>query len=133
MKEMQLHRLADTRDGIFGVLKDEGIPFCVTVENNDYIYPDGDYMCKRVQSPKYGNTFEVTKVNDRTHILIHWGNWEDNSLGCTIVGESFDPLQKKDGTMKNGISQSKKAFREFMSRTKGIDEFFLRVRTQIVM
>jgi len=133
MKEMQLHRLADTPDGIFGVLKDEGVPFCVTVENNDYIYPDGDYICRRVNSPKYGNTFEVTNVKGRTHILIHWGNWEDNSLGCTILGESFDPLRKKDGKMKNGVAYSKKAFNEFISRTQGIDEFLLRVRTVIVI
>ena len=133
MRELQLHRIADIKDGIFGVLKDDGVPFCVTVENNDYIYPDGDYIIRRVNSPKYGETFEVTNVPGRTHILIHWGNWEENSLGCTILGESYDPLRKKDGEMKNGVAYSKKAFREFMDRMKGCDEALLRVRTRIVI
>lgn len=133
MRELQLHRLAEIPEGVFGVLKDSGVPFCVTVENNDYIYPDGDYIIRRIQSPKYGETFEVTNVPGRTHILLHWGNWEDNSLGCTILGEAFDPLMKKDGKMKNGVAYSKKAFAEFMRRMEGVDEALLRVRTRTVI
>ena len=125
----QLVRIADIVDGIFGVLKDDEVPFCVTVENNDYVFPDGDYLCKRVNSPKYGNTFEITGVSGRTHILIHWGNWEDNSLGCVIVGEFYDPLNTKDNITKNGIGSSKKAFNEFIDRTKDINEFVLKIRT----
>jgi hypothetical protein len=130
MKEVSLLRVAVTEDGIFGVLMDEGIPFCVTVENNDYVFPDGRYICKRVNSPTYGNTFEITGVSGRSHILFHWGNWEDNSLGCVIVAEKFEPIyNKKLGRIKAGIAESKKAFDEFIDRTTNIDEFLFSVNT----
>jgi|GEM_PF-1387196 len=129
LRTFWLIRIADITQGIFGVLKDDRIPFCVTVENNDYVFPDGDYKCKRYESPKYGNTFEII-IEGRTYILFHWGNWEDNSLGCVIVGENYEPLYSdKLEKKKDGVGQSKKAFAKFLQKTRGIDEFLLKART----
>lgn len=132
MRSFQLHRIANIPEGIFGVFKDAGVPFCVTVENNDFVFPDGDYLCRRVNSPKYGNTFEICGIKGRSKILVHWGNWEDNSLGCVIIGEGYDPLKMNNGELKNGVVSSKVAFAEFLRRTAGMNEFMLKVRTSII-
>jgi len=128
----RLHRIADITDGIFGVLKDDKIPFCLTLENNDYYIPDGTYICKRVNSPKFGNTFEITGVNNRTHILFHSGNIEEHSLGCVILGEQFETVKIKNYDLKNGVLSSKMAFAEFLRRTEGINEFKLIIKTKII-
>ena len=80
MKHFKLKRVAYIADGTFGVLFDEEIPFCLTVEpewkdNQEDIscIPTGYYLCKRVQSPKFGDTFEITGVPGRDHVLLHKG------------------------------------------------------------
>ena len=125
MREFWLLRHEPPLDtGIFGVLKDENVPFCVTVENNDYVFPEDDYLCKRVNSPKFGNTFEITGIENRSHILFHWGKEEEDSLGCVILGETYTVVNNKEMV---GFSKDY-AFREFIERTTGIAEFLLRVR-----
>jgi len=132
LKTFWLLRISpDNPDGIFGVLRDGQVPFCVTVENNDYVFPDGDYLCKRVNSPKFGNTFEITGIKGHNHVLFHWGNWEDDSKMCVILGEKFEPVwDSKRNRTKDGVQESKNGgFREFLERTKGIDKFVLKART----
>ena len=116
-------------DGTFGMMLDMVTPFCLTLErewrNNEIgesCIPDGDYTCRRVNSPKFGNTFEVCDVLHRTAILFHKGNLMDDSHGCIILGEQFEPL---DG--RNAVLSSGKAFSEFIERTKDIDEFKLSI------
>lgn len=127
----KLLRIAFTDDGTFGVLFDGGIPFCVTLErpwlNNkrgESCIPEGNYVCKRVNSPRFRNTFEVTNVPGRSHILFHKGNLMDDSHGCILVGEQYELLNKK-----NAILASGKAFAEFISRTQDFDEFQLRIKS----
>lgn len=129
MKNFKLPRVSHHTDGTFGVLLDENTPFCLTLErpwaNNEVgrsCIPAGIYVCRRIQSPKFGNTFEVTNVPDRTAILFHKGNLMDDSHGCIILGEQYEPLNGKNAVLSSG-----KAFDEFMSRLKGIDEFQLKI------
>ena len=129
MRVFLLVRVAFTKDGTFGVLLDQGIPFCVTLER-PWLHNQqgmscilgGEYTCKRVQSPKFGNTFEVMDVPRRTHILFHKGNLMDDSHGCILLGEQYEPIGGK-----NAIQASGKAFNEFLLRTKDIDSFILRI------
>lgn len=80
-----------------GVLIDKvGLPVLCTLENpwldNEVgisCIPTGEYSCKKVNSPKYGEVFEVKDVENRTHILIHAGNTEKHTRGCILVGEKF--------------------------------------------
>ncbi len=129
MKTLTLVRVGHLPDGMFGVLLDEAVPFCLTVErpwlNNEVgrsCIPVGRYLCKRVKSPRFGNTFEVTNVPGRSLIRFHTGNIADDSHGCIVVGEQYESL---DG--KNAVKASGKAFAEFLDRTAGIDAFFLNV------
>lgn len=110
--------------GVFGVLKDNVVPFCVTLENEEYIFPEGDYICKRVNSPKFGNTFEITGIPGRTNILFHWGAEEKHSRGCVILGESYTVVNDREML---GYSRSW-AFKEFLERTEDVSEFMLKAR-----
>lgn len=127
MKLFTLKRIADTENGTFGVLFDESEPFAVTVErrwlNNkkgESCIPNGEYVCKRIQSPKFGDTFEVTNVNGRDAILFHKGNLQDDSHGCILVGENFARLNGK-----TSIAASGEGFAEFKDRLKDQNDFKL--------
>lgn len=126
-----LTRVAYTAQGTFGVLNVLAEPpFAVTLErrwlNNrastsdvpGSCIPTGGYICGRVQSPRFGDTFEVKHVKGRSHILFHKGNLEDDSRGCILVGERFDPLNGKAGVLA-----SADGFAEFRRITSGVDSF----------
>jgi hypothetical protein len=79
---LELIRLeSDPRWGTFGVLKVNKAVFCVTLEPPDRLnaphvssIPAGQYLCRRVQSAKYGATFEIMDVPGRTLVRFHPGN-----------------------------------------------------------
>lgn len=139
MKTLDLIRLSTGADGTFGVLLDQGIPFAITLEE-EWLYnardisciPEGYYTCERIVSPKFGDTFEVKKVQGRSSILFHKGNTEINTQGCILIGESFGKLWALDdekGTkeMQPAILQSWKGFAEFMDKFKLVDSFIIQI------
>lgn len=128
LKVMTLKRTHHRADGTFGVFDDEGEPFAITCEppkgaKDRYLIPAGEYLCKRVLSPHFGDTFEITGVTGHDHVLFHWGNTFRDSLACILVAEKFGII--------NGVTavlESKKAgegFMEFIGRVKGRDAFKL--------
>jgi hypothetical protein len=69
-------------------------------------------------------TFEVEDVPDFMGqpvdgILIHIGNYNQDSIGCILLGEA---------QTDNMITNSKEAFTQFMSTLEGIDSFQLIVK-----
>ncbi|MCH7759853.1 hypothetical protein IIA15_00405 [candidate division TA06 bacterium] len=129
MKTLDLIRVAEGEHGTFGVLLEDSIPFALTLEP-EWIFneedvsciPAHDYLCKRHISPKFGETFLITNVPNRTDILFHRGNLEYNTKGCILVGEQFEPLWGKPG-----VASSRKGFSEFMRILKGHDTLWLRI------
>lgn len=126
---MILKRIALNKYGTFGVLIVDDIPFATTLErewlNNQQgisCIPVGTYICKRVQSPKFGNTFEITNVPNRTSILFHAGNIDDDSHGCVLIGEQFENMNGEPA-----IISSKKGFAEFLNLLQGTNIFTLRI------
>ncbi len=100
LSKVTLHRVAATDKGTFGVLVKEGIPLCVTCEDPDNnnaknisCIPKGIYRCVPFTGAKYKNVWEVTKVPNRTAILIHEGNTINNTEGCILVGEGYTTLE----------------------------------------
>lgn len=79
--------------------------------------PTGTYECSMRKSPKFGWTYHVKDVPDRSYILIHSGNfagderlgYKNNVLGCILLG-------KKRGKMEGqkAVFSSKVAVKEFM-------------------
>lgn len=126
---MKLVRVASNSEGTYGVLLQGEIPFAVTLERpwldnrkGESCIPPGHYQCVRVQSPKFGDTFMVKDVPGRSEILFHKGNLADDSHGCILVGEQFNPVLGRPG-----ISASKEGFAEFLNITRMTNEFPLEI------
>lgn len=125
---MTLYRLRENEHGVFGVLCTEKVCICATLErpwlnnapNVSCIAP-GTYKAKRVQSPHFGETFEVV-VDGRSHILFHTGNWMTDSKGCIIIGYAYCVKNNQQALDMSGV-----AFDRFMGMLKGVNEFTLKV------
>jgi hypothetical protein len=128
---VKLKRLTLAHDKpTFGVLlRDDGIPFALTLERpwlsnmqGRSCIPEGRYIAKRHVSLKFGETFWLQDVPGRSEILFHKGNLADDSHGCILVGERFDPVNGQDG-----IVASKDGFEEFMRLNAGKDEIVVTI------
>jgi len=93
-------------------------------ENNEpyisCIPKNNEYQCERVDSPRFGNTFQILDVVGRTHILFHVGNWERQTQGCILLGLSQNPRADM-------ITKSRQGFGLFIKHTQNIDEFTLEI------
>jgi hypothetical protein len=87
--------------------------------------PAGEYELRRTIYNKHGyETFEVTGVPNRTRILIHPGNTEEDVMGCIAVGLKRGYLERKDEDTgkihsKRAILESRQAFKHFMAHLQG--------------
>jgi Family of unknown function (DUF5675) len=126
---MILNRKKKTNSYIFGELSNPDF-VCLTLERPDKgnapdvsCIPVGIYTCKRIISPKFGETFEVTGVPNRSNIEFHSGNVVEDSHGCIILGTY-------EGILHNefAVLGSKAAFQKFMKSLEGINTFQLEVR-----
>ncbi len=61
-------------------------------------------------------TFEIRGVPGHTGILFHWGNYNQDSDGCVLLGSA------RNGDM---IVNSREEFANFMELQKGINNFEL--------
>lgn len=122
-----LCRLEQTSECSRGVLMIDGRFICMTLERpwldnqpNISCIPPGHYTCRRVRSPRFGDTFEICDVPGRSHILFHAGNRPEDTLGCVLTGRTLPPLTAE-------IHQSRKGLATFMDVLEGIDTFPLEV------
>lgn len=122
-RRLKLIRVSTCEDGTFGVLIDGAMPFALTLEppwvdnaKDISCIPPGEYYCESINSVKFGYTFKVQDVPDRTNILFHRGNWEKDTKGCICIGEQFE---------SNGVLASAKGFKEFTYRLRGCESFTL--------
>ncbi len=135
MREVQLWRMKRHDQGTEGLLVTAGFNCCTLElpwrENTRSIssIPAGEYDVVLRQSAKYGNIYWVTKVPNRTWILIHAGNWagdvakgfKTHVAGCILLG-------KKHGFLsgQRAILNSRVAVRQFMNHME-YEKFKLRV------
>jgi len=73
--------------------------------------PEGVYDVVKWDSPKFGKCFKVVDVKDRTDILIHYGNFTKDTLGCIIVGNYLVDLNNDGNT---DIAESRKAMDDLL-------------------
>ena len=126
---LDLIRVGSSLRGTQGVLRYGAVSFALTLERpwqdnqpNVSCIPSGRYRCQRVRSPKFGNTFEVTNVPQRSHILFHSGNTLEDTHGCILVGEEFS------GTWdKPTLASSQRGFIEFLKLLDGVNVFELHI------
>lgn len=142
--ELLLTRTERTPDGTFGELQvlAGGLLALKTCEDDwkdnersESCIPAGRYVLQRTIYRKHGyETFEVTGVPNRSRILIHAGNTEEDTMGCILVGLRLGPVRElrdedtgEENVVKRGALESKKAFALFMDAMSGIDEARLEV------
>lgn len=123
--QLELLRVGQSNRGTFGVIRYGQVPFVLTLERpwednkeNVSCIPAGRYRCRKIRSPKFGDTYEICDVPGRTHVLLHWGNYIEDTEGCVLVGEEFS------GTFDRPfVSASKRGFLELIKLLNGAAEF----------
>jgi len=132
MKIVELIRLEEGEQGVIGALKIDKEVFCWTLEpsdrlnkSNESCIPIQQYICKRIISPKFGETFTITNVPNRTNILFHKGNTEDDTLGCLLLGQTVGKLRGQRAILNSGRS-----FDDFMLTMAGEQVFHLTIKTE---
>lgn len=126
---LTLRREPSTDDGTYGILYFPDGTTLMTIELPWYenkprisCIPPGTYTCVWQKSPKFGMTYEVTKVPGRSRVLFHAGNAAGNaekgmkadSQGCILLGMG----RAKKGSQKV-ITDSKSAVRTFEDKMGG--------------
>lgn len=110
-----------------GALTIDGEYVCRTLElpwkenqRNVSCIPVGTYVCRRALSPRFNETFEITGVRGRDHILFHSGNKTRDTEGCVLVGKTMSSkvCYVNDSRVTRAI---------FMSTLKGVEEFELTI------
>lgn len=116
--------------GALGALRIGKKLFCATLEPatqdnipNHSCIPPGQYVCKRYYSKKFGDTFEVKNVPNRTYILFHPGNTIHDTNGCIILGITWGQLAGDRAVLNSG-----KTFDLFMEQFNGLDKFILTIK-----
>lgn len=129
VKQVDMVRLEKGNDGTFGVLRLDGKVFCVTLEPPDRgnrkdtsCIPSGEYVCRYVESPSFGSTFEIADVPGRTHILFHAGNVPGDTRGCVLLGRYYGTLGDDRAVLQSGS-----AFNEFLTHCSDVEGFQLRI------
>lgn len=130
MNLVQIKRICRREDGTFGVFLWNNFPVCVTIElpwrdNLPEVscIPTLSTICKRVNSPRHGDTFEII-VPGRTHILFHGANTISDLLGCIGLAEFYHRFEGKAG-VANPFKGA--AMIEFHQITFGLNEFNLEI------
>jgi hypothetical protein len=122
--KLELIRVKERHDATLGVLCIDDYPRMVTLEEpwlgnqrNISCIPLGKYQISRHDSPRFGETFIVERVKDRSHILFHKGNTAKDTRGCILLGMEYAPTMGA-----SMITESKDAFEWFLRHLSGVDE-----------
>lgn len=70
--------------------------------------PAGFYNAAPFSSPQHPVAYQVLNVPGRSNILIHPGNFERDTLGCILLGDSLAVLHKDPM-----VGQSQMAMKRF--------------------
>lgn len=110
---LRLVRDEDNGKGTLGKLYYNDEFLCFTLENtwkdNEprvSCIPPGEYP---LETKTYGKYYQIEKVPipilrdvpNRSEILIHWGNYPEDTLGCILVGDNKDNKRPAVWNSKN--------------------------------
>lgn len=120
---VKVQRLIYNEQCVRGVLLVEDFVRVCTLENpwldnarNISCIPEGTYDFIRTDSNRFGETFEISGVEERTRILVHWGNRAKDTEGCVLLGSRFGLLYGEPAVLA-----SKNAFIRFMNLMNMLD------------
>ena len=90
METIRLTRISREGKAVRGRLRFEGQEIA-TLENADYIIPNGTYEVRVTYSPRFKRMLPlVEQVPGRSGIRIHGGTKPEHSTGCVLVSNSKD-------------------------------------------
>lgn len=120
MTEIKLERFAYHPKGTLGAIRFDRQTF-FTIEkpwkNNAVMVsciPEGVYDMGWRKSPKFGETWHVQDVPNRTHILIHTANFPQDVHGCIGLGTA--PMSDAIA-----VGSSREAVKNFEALTKDLE------------
>lgn len=140
MREVKILRMSRSSHGTEGQLITEGF-ICYSFElpwkNNERAIsciPPGEYNTIIRVSPKYGRTYWVSDVPERSLILIHSGNFagdptvglKSHTMGCILLGDRVGYLGDQ-----RAILNSRVIVRRFMEHMN-YEPFVLLVKDGLV-
>jgi hypothetical protein len=135
---VSVNRMERHPHGVFGMMTFSGIGTYFHSLEDDWLnnlrnvscIPSGQYLLRRTIYYKHGyETFEITGVPNRSRILIHPGNTEEDLQGCIAIGlrrgKLLVPKDEDTGelnVLKEAVVESQLAFYRFMQVMTGLEE-----------
>lgn len=124
MKTLRLVRVTEYNNATLGVLCIDDSPEVLTLEdawrdNETRIscIPVGRYRIKLHRSPRFGVTYKILDVPERSDILFHPGNTNKDTHGCILLGLQYGRLDAN-----SAVLASKSAFQKFMQLMGDVPE-----------
>ena len=87
--------------------------------------PPGSYRAIKHQSPRFGATLWLQDVPGRSEILIHFGNYRRDTLGCILPGASLKDI---DGDGHADVTSSKATMRKLLAAVPNNFDFVIHWR-----
>lgn len=118
MQNVYLFRIRRSDQGTEGIIFTNGfnaktleLPWRQNIKQKSCI-PVGSYETIIRISPKFGVVFWILKVEGRTYILIHSGNWagdvdlgfKSHTFGCLLLGKKFGYLMGQRAVLNSRIT-----------------------------
>ncbi|HFQ5008869.1 TPA: DUF5675 family protein [Vibrio vulnificus] len=97
------------------------------VEGSDKRISAGTYQMKPFDGGTYKNVYELKNVPGRTYILMHSGNYHENTEGCLMPGKSWGVMSDSHYYVNN----SKVALSEIFSEIRKYKEAEIRVSNKL--
>jgi len=126
---LELIRLETGTEGTFGVLRIQKQIFCATLEPPDWVnmvdkssIPAQTYKIEPHYSPRFHDTWIVSDVPGRTHVLFHAGNVAADTAGCIVLGQFVDKLRGNRAVLNSG-----KTFKRFLNQMQEYDDATLTI------
>lgn len=128
-----LTRGPSTDQGTFGVLRfgDQQVhtlelPWRDNLRQRSCV-PLGEYECRMVRSPKFGNVYKLLSVPGRSDVLIHPANfagnvdlgWTTELHGCIAPCHRVGAMRNKAGVMQAAGLVSASAVRALVTWARG--------------
>lgn len=145
--EAKIVRVECGGKGTFGVILLNGEAFCVTLEppwrgnmpnissipsldQVPFLVQTGRYICKLTPSPLIDRItkgvwkagYVLQNVPGRFGVMIHAGNFIENTHGCILLGQYFGKLRGDRAVLNTG-----ETFNEFMTITRTVEQFPLTI------
>ncbi len=112
--EVVLQRLYQGDDCTIGTMSIGRKVLCYTLENpwednkeDVSSIPEGRYSCVPYTSEKYPRIWKINNVKDRTDVLIHVGNYKEDTEGCILVGSNVANYKGRNMVTNSNITMEK--------------------------